>query len=452
MAKKLIVIGGTAAGLSAASKAKRDDPSIEIEVFEKSGYVSYGACGLPYFVGGMIEEPMDLVSLTAEQLRDKRGIPVYTHHEVLSIDRDKKTVSVRDNDTKETTEHGYDVLVIATGAAPIMPDIPGIGAEGVYPLRTVEDGIRLRAAARKAHTAVVVGGGLIGLETAEELSQLGLKVHVVEALPRLLPMLSEEYSEMVAEGLRKNGVELHLSEPVKEVLAEDGRACGIRTEHEEIACDLVLMSIGVRPASKLARDCGLRLSVKDSIEVDDYMQTSDPDIFACGDCACTKNAITGKADYVPLGTTANKQGKLAGTNIKSRRERFAGVLGSGVTKCFDMYIAMTGLSLERAKAEGFEEADAVSIIKSDRASYYPGGRDTHLRLIFDKNGGRLLGAQAIGGETVAGRINALAVAISSGMTVMQLSEMDFVYAPPVAPVYDPMLIAASQAVKHVRRA
>lgn len=451
MSKKLIVIGGTAAGLSAASKAKRDDPSIEVKVFEKSGYVSYGACGLPYFVGDMIKEPMDLVSLTVEELQEKRNIPVFIRHEALSVNRDKKTVTVKDEILGEIKEHPYDALVLATGAHPIMPDIPGIGSKGVFPLRTVEDGIRLKEAASRAKTAAIIGGGMIGLEVAEELCKRGLKVHLIEAVERLLPMLSEEYSELVRNELEKNGVILHLGEPVREIKETDGHVTGIGTEHEDIDCDLAVMCIGVRPESSLAKECGLKLSVKDSIEVDKYMQTSDPYIFACGDCACTYNSITGKNDYIPLGTTANKQGKIAGSNVFSKRESFKGVLGSAVTKCFDLYISMTGLSLERAEAEGYSEAEAVSIKKTDKASYYPGGKDTYLRLIFNKSDGRLLGAQALGGESVAGRINTLAVAISAGMSVKDLSEADLVYAPPVAPVYDPILIAASQAKKHIKK-
>lgn len=451
MSEKLIVIGGTAAGLSAASKAKRVCPDMEIEVFERSGYISYGACGLPYFIGGLVEEPEDLVSLTVEQMNQKRGIPTHIHHEVTKINRETKTVNVRDIDTGEESVHSYDKLVIATGARPIRPQMPGVDADGIYYLRTVEDGIRLKHVvwSEKKKRAVIVGGGFIGLEVAEELVLSGLEVHVFEMMPKLLPFLTDGFSEIVLETLQTNGVKVHLGNGITEILTEDRIVRGVRaSDGSEISSDIVLMSMGVVPNSELAKEAGLDIGIKGTIVVSEEMQTSDPSIWACGDCVQTKNRITGKPTYVPLGTTANKQGRIAGDNVAGGHEIFKGVLGSMVTKVFDLYISVTGLSLQQAKEEGFDAVSSV-ITKGDRASYYPGSRENHICLILDKKTGRLLGAQGIGSESIAGRINVFATAITAGMTVSEINELDLVYAPPVAPVYDPILIAASQAMKKV---
>lgn len=450
MGERLVVIGGTAAGLSAASKAKRLKPDMDITVYERSGYVSYGACGLPYYVGGMIEEADDLVSLDVNTLTNKRGIPTFIHHEVTKIDRQAKTVAVRDLDTGKEFEQGYDKLVIATGATPIVPEIPGARAEGVHCLRTVEDGIALKSrVAQGASKAVIIGGGFIGLETAEELTQAGMKVTVVEAMPRLLPFLTEEYAAAIQNELEKHGVEVCLNATAAEILCQDQRAAGVKTSDGRcFEADMVLFSIGVRPASQLAAACGLELGLKDAIVVDEHQRTSDDSIYACGDCVQMKHLVTGEACYVPLGTTANKQGRIAGENIGGGNGTFKGVLGSQVTKIFDLYAASTGLTEQQAVRAGYD-AVSSSITKGDRASYYPGGGQNQLTLILDRKSGKLLGAQGIGTETIAGRMNVLATAITAGMTVMEVNELDLVYSPSVAPVYDPILIAASQALKHV---
>lgn len=452
MAETLIVIGGTAAGLSAASKAKRLNRDLEIKVFEKSGYISYGACGLPYFVGGMIQEPEELVAVNAETMREKRGIPTWIHHEVTSISREDKTVTVVNLDNGEESVHHYDKLVIATGAVPMVPPIPGIESEGVYYLRNVEDGIRLKAKVQKdTKRACIIGGGFIGLELAEEMTLSGVKVTVLEQMPRLLPFLDPAFSHQIQENLEKNGVTVYTGAGVAEILTEQGKAHWVRTSQgDTLEADLVMVSTGVKPAAKLAEMAGIELGLKGAIVVNDEMQTSDPSIWACGDCVQMKNLITGDPCYVPLGTTANKQGRIAGENVAGRHSTFKGVLGSTVTKVFDQYIASTGLSMEQAAAAGFDVVSSV-ITKMERASYYPGGRDNQLCMILDRKSGRLLGAQGIGSESVAGRINTLATAITCKMTVEEVNELDLVYAPPVAPVYDPILIAASQALKLVEK-
>ncbi|MFV0240353.1 MAG: FAD-dependent oxidoreductase [Lacrimispora sphenoides] len=452
MGEKLIVIGGTAAGLSAASKARRLNPELDIKVFEKSGYVSYGACGLPYFVGGLIDEPEDLIAISANDLTIKRNISAFTHHEVTKIDREKKSVSVMNLNTRETRNFMYDKLVIATGAVPIKPSIPGVHSVGVYYLRTVEDGIMLKERAlTSGQIAAIIGGGFIGLEMAEELMRRGMSVHLYEMMDRLLPFLDVNFSNIVKETLERNGIKVHLNTKVDEFQTENGHVKAVMTSKgEKQDVDFVLLSIGVKPATDLAKAAELELGIKDAIVVDDGMQTNDLSIWACGDCVQMKHLVTGRPTYVPLGTTANKQGKVAGENLTGGKEIFPGVLGSMVTKVFDLTIAATGLSAEQAKQAGLNPAISI-ITKADKASYYPGGKDNKICLILDKSTGRLLGAQGIGSESVAGRINVFAAAITCGMTVTQISELDLVYAPPVAPVYDPVLIAASQAIKMVER-
>lgn len=447
--KRLVVIGGTAAGLSAASKARRNDPALSIKVFEKTGFVSYGSCGLPYYVGGIIPDVNELVSLTSAELTHKRGIETLVHHEVTAIDRTAKTVSVLNLDTGNEFTENYDYLVIATGAKPFIPPIKGLEGNGVYTLRSVEDGLKLRQAiADGARRAVVIGGGLIGLEIAEQLGMNRIAVEVVEAAPKLLGFLRDQYAAMVQKVLSDNGIHVTPDTTVEEILRENGNVTGVKTSKGSIiGADMVLVCAGAVPNSGLARDCGLTLGLKGGIVVDDYMQTSDPSIWACGDCVQMKHVLTGQPCYVPLGTTANKQGKTAGGNIGSAAPTpFAGVLGSQVTKIFNLYIASTGLDEEQAGRIGYN-AISASITKSDRASYYPGGTDNHLTLTFDRDSGKLLGAQGVGSESIAGRMNVLVAAISAGMTVNELNQLDLVYSPSVAPVYDPLLIAAAQAIK-----
>ena len=450
MKKKLVVIGGTAAGLSAASKAKRSLPELEIVVFEKTGYASYGSCGLPYFIGGLIKRPDDLVQITVEDLRSKRGINVFLRHEVTHIDRQSRQLEVLELETGRVFTESYDQLVIASGARPVIPDIPGIKAEGVFTLRSVEDGIYIRAAVESgAKKALVIGAGLIGLELAEQLTERGCNVELIESLPRLLPVLPPQFAQEVKDQLVKRGVGLHLGAAVKEILVKDGKAAAARlTDGSEIPADFVLVAAGVTPNTALAKACGLELGLKESILTDAAMRTSDPSIWACGDCTQTINLITGKPVYTPLGTVANKQGRVAGASIAGEKAGFPGVVLSQGCKVFDLYLAATGLTLEAALAAGFAAAES-SVIKGDKANYYPGSADNKINLVFERKGGRILGAQGIGSLSVAGRINLLASGLTTGMTVAQLNELDLVYTPAIAPVYDPLLIAASAALKFV---
>lgn len=450
MARRLIVVGGIAAGLSAASKAKRLMPDLEVTVYEKSGFASTGACGLPYFIGGTVKRAQDLLSLTVEDLRDKRGIFVLTGHEVIEIDPQEKTVEVRCSESGRSFTDRYDNLVIATGAASVRPSLPNLEAEGVFFLRTLEDGIALRNAVENgAKRAVIAGGGLIGLEAAEQLAEAGLEVVIAEAMPRLLPALTEEYAEIVRQELMRNGVAVELGAMVEDIFARDGKVVGLRLSNgRELRTDILLMATGVAPNTGLARRCGAELGVKGTIAVDNHMRTSVPSIWACGDCVQSYHIITGQPCWIPSGPAANKQGRVAGSGIGGEYAIFRGVLGTQITKIFGLYAATTGLNLEAAVKAGFD-ARSASIIKGDKASYYPGSVNSHVTFIFEGRGGRLLGAQILGGISAAGRCNTLVAAISAGMTVSEINELDLAYSPTVAPVYDPLLIAAAQAGKQV---
>lgn len=450
MTQKLIVAGGIAAGLSAASKAKRLLPELQVTVYEKTGFASTGACGLPYFVGGRVQNAWDLLGVSLEDLRSKRGIDVRTAHEIVEINPEKKLVEVLDLESGKRFTDSYDDLVISTGAVPIIPALPNVEAEGVFSLRTLEDGISLRdATQRGAKRAVIVGGGLIGLESAEQLTEACLSVTVVEAMPTLFSFLPDEYAEKIRQELREHGVDVRLGSRAEEILAQDGRVTGLRLLGGEVLqADLILLSVGVTPNTALARQCGVKVGLRGAIVTDNRMRTNVPAVWACGDCALSHHLITGQPCWIPAGTTANKQGRVAGSNIGGELSVFPGVLGSQVTKVFDLYAAGAGLSLDKAIEAGFD-ARSSSIVKSDKASYYPGGTDTFITLVFERRGGRILGAQAVGGISAVGRVNVLIAAITASMTIEELNELDLLYSPAVAPVYDPLLIASAQALKQV---
>lgn len=449
MNKHLVIIGGNASGLSAASRARKGDKNLRISVFEKTEYVSIGACGLPYFIGNMIKDEDDLIAIDIDTLKQKRNIDVFTGYTVTSINRHDKTITVT---SYRGEEHiSYDYLVIATGAYPIIPDFIDLATDGVYTLRTISDGKAIKEYIKynNVKKAAIIGGGLIGLEVAEQLTENNIEVTVFELASKILGFLNDDYAKILTEHIEKNGVKILNNKGVSEIIVENGKVSGlVTTDEEQIDTELIVFSIGVKPNSGVAEKAGLEIGYKGGIVVDDYMRTNDFSIYAAGDCVQMKNIVTDCPTYVPMGTTANKQGKLAGGNIIGENTKFRGVLASQVTKIFDMYVASTGLTVNQALDNG-HQVDTISITKNDKASYYAGGKENYIYLVFDKITGKILGAQAVGSESIAGRINVLVTAITANMTVKDLAELDFVYAPPVAPVYDPLIIAASQAIKKV---
>lgn len=445
--KRLVVVGGVAAGMSAASKARRIDPGLEVVVYEKSGFVSYGACGLPYYIQGIIDDHSTLIARTPVQFA-RQGIEVHLHHEVMEIDPEGRRVRVRDLEAGREFEVEYDRLVLTTGGNAVRPPFPGIDREGVFTLRRVEDGIALRRfiEEKSPERAVIVGGGYIGLEMAEAFRSRGLEVTVVEMLPQLVPNLDAEMASLVREELERNGVRVLLEHRVEEI-GGDERVEAVIASGVEVPADLVLVAVGVRPNVDLARRAGIDLGPTGAVAVDDHQRTNLEGVFAAGDVAEARHIVTGKPVYIPLGTTANKQGRVAGENVAGGDAVFHGVAGTAVAKVFGLEVARTGLTERQAREEGFEPL-STTVKAASQAHYYPGGGPLHVRLVFRKDG-HLLGAQMVG-KGAAKRIDVVAAALQAGWGIRDLQRLDLSYAPPFAPVWDPILVAANVAEKAVR--
>ncbi len=446
MGERLIVIGGVAAGMSAAAKARRVNKDLDIVVYEKSGYVSYGSCGFPYFIKGEIPRIDDLIVRTPEQFA-KQGIEAHVHHEVLSIDTVVRSVRVRNVETGEEFTDQWDKLILTTGGVAARPPIPGLDLAGIFTLRTPEDALAVRAwiEERRPKRGVIVGAGYIGLEMAEALAANGIKVTVVEMLPQVMPNMDPDMAQLVQEELLRQGVELYLEHPVQAFEGKE-RVEQVLAGDAAFPADIVIFSVGVKPNVTLAKEAGIALGPTGAVAVDDHQRTNVPQVWAAGDVAEAHHLVTGKPAYIPLGTTANKQGRVAGTNAAGGDAVFAGIVGTAVAKVFDLQVARTGLSLRQAREEGFDVA-SVNIKASSRAHYMPGHKPIHVKLIFEKGTHRLLGAQMVGAEGVAKRIDVLAAALHAGWTTYDLAKLDLSYAPPFAPVWDPILIAANVANK-----
>ncbi len=439
-AHRLLVIGGVAAGLSAASRARRRDPHLQITVLEKGPHVSYSACGLPYFLGGHVRDASELVVYTADYFREKRGIEVLTGCEALEIEPGRRRVRAVERETQQEKIFHFDRLVLATGARTDWPAIPGLDLAHVFQANTLEGALAARQFLDRAlpRSAAVLGGGYIGLETAEALRERGLEVTVLERGEEILEGFDADVTRRVEEALAGRGVLLLKGSPAlavteSEVVSAAGR-------HR---ADLVIVSTGFRPNVELAQSAGVALGPTGAIRVDERMQTNLSGIYAAGDCTETVHLVTGRSVWIPLGTTANKQGRVAGENAAGGQARFSGVVGTAISRIFGFECGRTGLS--EAQARDFRTV-AVTIEHPSRA-HYMGGRNILVKLVAERGSGRLLGAQMVGPEGVAKRIDVLATALHARMTVEQVAELDLSYNPPVAPVWDPILIAAQQAVK-----
>ncbi|WP_444948754.1 FAD-dependent oxidoreductase [Micromonospora ureilytica] len=451
MAQRLIVIGGDAAGMSAASQARRrrDRGDLEIVVFERGHFTSYSACGIPYWISGLVSGPDALIARTPETFRTEYAMDVRMRHEVTAIDLERREVVARDLAGGGEVRERFDDLMYATGAVPVKPPWAVTEAGGVFGMQTLDDGAALRHwldADPQPRRAVVVGGGYIGVEIAEALMQRGLSVTLVEAGEQPMSTVDADMGELVAEAMRGLGITIRGSLPVTGLEERDGRVSAVVTAEGPIPTDVVVMGLGVRPNTALAEAAGLPLGPTGAIRVDRMMRVPGHlGVWAAGDCVETLHRVSGLPAYVPLGTHANKQGRVAGINIGGGYATFTGVIGTAVTKVCDLEVGRTGLRERDASAAGFEFVSVIAE-STNRAGYYPGARPMTVKLIAERPSGRLLGAQIVGWSEAAKRIDSLAVALWNGMTVDDMTQLDLGYAPPYAPVWDPVLIAARKAV------
>ncbi len=441
-----------AAGASAASQARRlrDADALEILAFERSPHTSYSACGIPYWIGGLVETEGALIARSPEEHR-RRGVDVRTGHEVVGVDLDARSVSVRGPDGSEE-RHGFDQLMIATGATPVVPAWPGADARGVHGIQTLADGEAVRASLdRGARRAVVVGGGYIGVEMAEAMVQRGLGVVLVERGEQPMNTLDPDMGALVRDAMRGIGIDVRTGVAVTAIdTGKDGWVRAAFTDDGELPADIVLLGLGVRPNSSLAAETGLRVGRSGGIVTDRRMRVPDVDgVWAAGDCVEVEHRVTGRPVAIALGTHANKQGRVAGINIGGGYATFPGVVGTAMSKVCSLEIARTGLRERDAEAAGFSFVTAT--ISSDaRAGYYPGADRMTVKVLAERGTGRLLGAQIVGREGSAKRIDTLAVALWNEMTVDEIAGLDLGYAPPFSPVWDPVLVAARHASTAVR--
>ena len=439
---KIVIVGGVAGGATAAARIRRLDEQAEIVVFERSGYISYANCGLPYYIGGIIDDPDALTLQTPESFFSRFRIQMKVHHTVLAIHPEQKTVTVQNTETGESFEESYDKLLLAPGAKPVLPDLPGIDSSRLFSLRTVEDTFRIKAFIRqnKPRSAVIVGGGFIGLEVAENLREQGIEVTIVQRPKQLMNPFDSDMAAFIHTEARKHGVKLALGFSV-EGFAEDADGISVLLkDNAPLRADMVLLAIGVSPESTLAKQAGLELGIKGSILVNDRMETSHPDIYAVGDAVQVQHAVTGEPALIALAGPANKQGRIAADNICGGDSRYKGSQGSSVIQVFDLTAAATGLNETNARKAGLD-TDTVILSPMNHAGYYPGGKLMVMKVVFERNTDRLLGAQIVGYAGVDKRIDVLATAIHAELKATRLKDLDLAYAPPYSSAKDPVNMA-----------
>ena len=439
---KVVIVGGVAGGATAAARIRRLDEQAEIVVFERSGYISYANCGLPYYIGGVIEDPEELTLQTPESFFQRFRIHMKVRHEVTAIHPEKKTVSVKNLETGAVFEESYDKLLLSPGAKPVWPNLPGMDSDKLFTLRTVEDTLRIKEFVdqNKPKSAVMVGGGFIGLEVAENLRELGLEVTIVQRPKQLMNPFDADMAAFIHAEVRKHGVQLALGHSVAGFAEKNGGIQVLLKDNPPLQADLVVLAIGVTPESGLAKDAGLALGMKGSILVNDRMETSVPDIYAVGDAVQVKHYVTGEDALIALAGPANKQGRIAADNICGGDSRYLGSQGSSVIKIFDMTAASTGINETNARKSGLD-VDTVILSPMSHAGYYPGGKLMTMKVVFEKGTYRLLGAQIVGYEGVDKRIDVLATAIHAGLKATQLKDLDLAYAPPYSSAKDPVNMA-----------
>ena len=451
--KRVLIVGGVAGGASCAARLRRLDEQAEIVVFEKGPYPSFANCGLPYYIGDAISDEVKLLVATPELFRSRFNIEVRTEQEVLGINRAERKIEVKDLRKGSVYQEAYDALVLSPGAVPARPPLPGIDLAGVFTLRTIPDSRAIRAWIQESQprNAAVVGGGFIGLEMAENLARRGLEVTIVEMFDQVMPPLDREMAEYVYVHLLKNHVSVHLADAVTRFNESEGRVASVETKSgARIQADVVILAVGVKPESQLAKDAGLELGPHGGIRVDESMRTSDPCIWAVGDVVEVKDAITGELCFVPLAGPANRQGRIAAAAICGRPARFRGVQATAVCGVFGLTVAMTGVGEKRLQQAKNADYEAVYLHPNDHASYYPDASEMHLKLIFRRSDGLVLGAQAVGEKGVERRIDVISFAIQKGATVFDLEEAELCYAPQFGMAKDPVNLAGMVAANVVR--
>jgi NADPH-dependent 2,4-dienoyl-CoA reductase/sulfur reductase-like enzyme len=443
---KFLIIGGDAAGMSAASRAKRNMPDLDVTVLEMTRDVSYSACGMPYNIADPAREMEELVVRKAQVFREKQGIDLRTGHTAAKIDRDSRTVEGTSADGGPFSLP-YDSLLIATGASPVLPGIPGIDLPGVMALKSLEDGRRIkRFIAEGVRNVVIIGMGYIALEMSEALRERGFTVSLVKPRAEFLPWMNREMASIVRAEVESKGAVLHPGHKIEKIDHANGSLLVRCSEGLELEADMVLAAVGVKPNNELAEEAGLELGPGRSIAVDRSCRTSDPRIYSAGDCADAYHVVTGEKTWIPLALRANRAGWAVADNVTGGNVELPGIVGTAVFKVFDLQVARSGLSVKEAEKNGFEPAE-VMIKARSRAHGHPGATPFYVQMVGDKRSGRLLGAQLLGKEGAAHRVNAIAVALQQHMSVEAFSQCDLAYAPPFSPTWDPMLIAANQLLK-----
>jgi len=446
---KVVIVGGVAAGPKVASKVIRLIPDAEVTIVERGKLLSYAGCGLPYYISGVVEEQAELMSTPVGVVRDPaffqkvKNVHVLNRTEAVEIDRPGRRLRIKTADDGDESWLDYDKLVLATGASPVIPPIDGVGLDNVFTLHSVHDaeGIKSVLDEEKARDVVIVGGGLIGAEVTEALVEKGCRVTVVEMLPQILSMLDWEMAGLVARHMESHGVKVLTNTKVLR-FEGDGKVSRVVTDKGDLPADMVVMAIGVRPNVKLAEEAGLEIGSTRAIKVDGRMRTSDPDIYAAGDCVESVDLVTGKPCHIPLGSTANKHGRVAAVNVCGGNDTFPGVLGSTVCKVFDHCVARTGLTETGARQAGYDVTVALGPAP-DKAHFMPGAKPLLLKLVVDSKTRRLIGAESVGPGAGDKRIDVAAMAITAGMTVDEIANADLCYAPPYAPAMDNIITAAN---------
>lgn len=439
---KIVIVGGVAGGATAAARIRRLDENAEIIVFERSGYISYANCGLPYYIGDAITEPEALTLQTPESFFTRFRVTMKVRHEVTALHPDRKTVSAKNLETSEEFEESYDKLILSPGAKPTQPRLPGVGLEKLFTLRTVEDTFRIKEYINTRHpkSAVLAGGGFIGLELAENLRNLGMDVTIVQRPKQLMNPFDPDMASFIHGEMRRHGIRLALGHTVEGFEEKDGGVDVLLKDEAPLHADMVVLAIGVTPDTALAKEAGLELGIKGSIVVNDRMETSVPDIYAAGDAVQVKHYVTGQDALISLAGPANKQGRIIADNICGGDSRYQGSQGSSVIKIFDMTAATTGINETNAKKAGLD-TDKVILSPMSHAGYYPGGKVMTMKVVFEKETYRLLGAQIVGYEGVDKRIDVLATAIHAGLKATELKDLDLAYAPPYSSAKDPVNMA-----------